>query len=77
MLCLLRSEQGIGITASFVDGIEIVGADDMQVDDGTQVMLLGPIDSIGHQFPSLGQFVALFVPELYFVNWQAHKVKAE
>ena len=77
LLCLLRGKQCVGIGIALVNSIEIVRTDDMQVDDGTQVMLLSPIDSVYHQLPSLRQLVALFIPELYLVNRQAYEVEAQ
>ncbi len=77
LLCLLGGEEGVGSAASFVHGVEVVGADDVEVDDGTQMVLASPVEGVGEQRPSLGQLVTLFVPELYFIDGDAHEVEAQ
>ena len=40
-------------------------------------MLTAPVEGILQQVPSLGQLVALLIPELYLVDGDAHEVKAQ
>ena len=77
LLGLLRGEERIGSLTALVDGIEVVGADDMQIDDGAQMVLASPVQRIGQQFPGLRQFVALLIPELHLVDGDAHEVKSQ
>ena len=49
----------------------------MHVHYGTQVVLPGPIQGLREQLPRFGQLVALLVPELLLVDWNAHKVESE
>ena len=51
--------------------------DDVQVDDGTQVVLLRPVEGVVQQIPGLGQLVALFIPELHLVDGNTHEVEAQ
>ena len=77
LLGLLRCEQRVGSLVFLVHGIEIVRTDDVQVDDGTQMVLITLVKCEGQQVPCLGQFVALFIPELHLVNGNAHKVETQ
>ena len=76
LLGFFRGEQRVGIGIPFERRIEIVRADDVQVDNGAQMVLLCPADGVVHQLPGFGQFAALLVPELHLVDGQAHKVEA-
>ena len=77
LLRFLRGKQGVGSSATFVHGIEIVRTDDVQVNNGTQLVFASPLQGIGQQRPGLRQFVSLLVPELHFVNGNTHKVETK
>ena len=49
----------------------------MQINDGTEVVLAGPVEGVVQQVPSLGQFVALLIPELHLVDGDTYKVEAQ
>ena len=49
----------------------------MQVDDGAQMVLVTLVESECQQIPSLGQLVALFIPELNLVDGDTHKVETQ
>ena len=77
LLGFLVLKQRIGAVIALVHGIEIVRTDDVQVNDGTQMVLLSHIDGVGHQLPGLRQLVALLIPELHLVNRQTYEVEAQ
>ena len=77
LLSFLRGKENVGILSVFIDGIEIVGTDDVQIHDGTQIMLAAPVEGILQQVPGLRQFVSLLIPELHLVDGDTHEVEAQ
>ena len=77
LLCLLGGEEGVGAGTALIYGIEIMRADDVEIDDGTQMILGSQMEGIGQQLPCLGELVAFLIPELHLVDGDTHEIEAK
>ena len=68
---------GIGEERRFARGVEVVRADDVQVDDGAQIRLLAPVERLPKQLEGLGLALSLLVPELDLIQRDADVIEAE
>ena len=66
-----------GVVSAFVAGIEIMCADDVEVNYCADVVLAGKVEGVAEKSPSLGKFVALLVPKLLLVNRDTHVVETK
>ena len=75
LLCFLVGEKRV--VSAFVGGIEIMCADDVEVNDCADVVFAGKVERVFQQRPRLVEFVALLVPKLLLVDGNPHVVETE